>query len=55
MLMSFSNLLEIGLTLVTLGAAFGLWIYAARHSEPRDVMLLLGTTLASPTRRNRDR
>lgn len=52
--MSLSNLFDVGLTLLTVGAALGLWIYAARHSEPRDVMLLLGTTLAS-SRCNRER
>ncbi len=52
--MSLSSFLEIGLTLLTVGAAIGFWLYAARHSEPRDVMLLMGNALA-PLRRDRER
>jgi hypothetical protein len=51
--MSLSNIVEIGLSLLTLGAALGLWFYAARHSEPRDVMLVIGSTLAPSGRRTR--
>lgn len=52
--MSIGNILEVGFTLLGIGAVLGLWIYAARHSEPRDVMLVLATALAS-SRRDRDR
>lgn len=52
--MSIPNYFELGLTLLSVGAVIGLWIYSARNTEPRDVMLLLGSTLAS-SRRNRER
>jgi hypothetical protein len=51
--MSLSNIVEFGLSLLTLGAAFGLWLYAARHVEPRDVMLVLGSALVPSSRRTR--
>lgn len=53
--MSLLNLVEIVLTLATLAVVLGLWLYAARHTEPRDVMLVLGATLAPSVRRDRER
>jgi len=48
--MSISTFIEVGLTLFSMGAVIGFWIHASRHSEPRDVMLLIGSTLAPSSR-----
>lgn len=55
--MSISTLIEVGLTLFSMGAVIGFWIHASRHTEPRDVMSLIGSALAPTsrhTRRERD-
>jgi hypothetical protein len=51
--MSLAYFVEIGLTVLVIGAALGIWIYAAGgNTKPRAVMLLLDTELAPPRRRH---
>jgi hypothetical protein len=51
--MSLANLIEIGLTVLCLGAVIGFWFYAARYAAPREVLLLLGDSLVPSGRRDR--
>lgn len=48
--MSFNILLDIAVTVLCLGAAIGLLAYASCHATPREVMLLLGDSLAPSSR-----
>jgi hypothetical protein len=52
--MSLFQLVETGLALFTVGVAIGLWVYSVRHAEPRDVMLLLGSSLSHTAHSERD-